>query len=102
MISIENVSQEGTFVIPAGEFITKIIIYETAGNDVLGGIRFGKSHGGGDVVGGILTEAGQFSLVPLTIPPFSMTDNVTIYFDAVRDWNGGMVNIYIFTESILV
>jgi hypothetical protein len=31
-----------------------------------------------------------------------MTDNVTIYFDAVRDWNGGMVNIYIFTESILV
>lgn len=95
-MKIADKQGEGTFIVPAGEYIESIVIEERGGNDVIGGIRFGLSHGEDNIVGCINVDANTLTpRVTLTIPPFSMSNPTTVYFDAVNNWNGALIDIYV-------
>jgi hypothetical protein len=100
MITLTDISGEGSFQLPAGSYAESVVIREKSGNDVIGGIRFGTAPGESDIVGALSVGAGAVNRVTVGPLVIDFSAPKTIYFDAVSDWNGAAVDIFINTVDL--
>lgn len=100
MIVLENIAGEGTFTLPAGSYPESVIIREKSGNTIIGGVRFGTTHGENDVVGALAVDGGGIGKVTVGPLVIDFAADKTIYFDAVDDWNGATVDIFVNAVSL--
>ena len=96
-------SAAGSFSVPAGFYIDQVVVKETANHAITGGLKFGTTNGGTDVI--IALAVGALGLVKVTDAAllksiFSLTANQTIYFDAVSSWNSAVVDVYIVLKKL--
>lgn len=101
MIILENVTGEGSFSLPAGSYPESIVIREKSGNAIAGGVRFGTAHGEDDVVGALAVEASAMNKVMVGPLVIDFAADKVIHFDAVHDWNGAAVDMFINTVSLV-
>lgn len=91
-------SAAGTISLPAGAYVTAIVIGNTTANAVTGGLKFGTTVGGTDIVAAQAVAANSLGFVTdatLLKRIFSAIAPQTIYIDAVGAWNSAVVNIQI-------
>lgn len=96
-INATSVVANTTVVIPAGWSILQIIVQNTTGNAVTGGIRIGTTDGGTDVVIALAVGANAlFAVLDATLLKrvFSATVDTTLYIQTVTLWNSASLNIY--------
>lgn len=88
----------GQVTIPAGWAIDRIYYRNTTANAVTGGIKFGTTAGGVDVVAALAVAGSAIgsNTDALTLKRyFSKTVDQTIFMDAVTGWNSAVVDIHI-------
>jgi hypothetical protein len=89
----------GNFTLPANAFIRDIIVLNTNGNAITGGLKFGTSSGGVDVVAALTVGGNALVWVTdaLTLKRyFSSSSSQQIFFDAVTLWNSASVEIDVY------
>lgn len=87
-----------TFLVPAGWSIGRILVTNTTGNILTGGLKFGSSAGGADVVVGLVVGANALTRVfdsSLLKSQFSAISDQIVYVDAVGGWNSTNLNVSI-------
>ena len=87
-----------TVVLPANSYIQQIIILNTTGNIVLGGIKIGTTSGAVDVVAAVAVGANATVTVTdalLLKRYFSATNPQTLFIDAVTGFNSASLTIVI-------
>jgi hypothetical protein len=95
------VAANSSLVVPAGYFIRHIIINNTTGNVVTGGIKIGTTVGDDDIIAAQAVGANELLYVPLSailLKLFSVGSTQTLYIDAVTDFNSASLNIRILVE----
>lgn len=91
------------FFLPANCVLREIIAFNTTANAVTGGLKFGTSSGGTDIVTALTVGASSTAFTTdanLSKRYFSPTSTQQIYFDAVVAWNSANVNITIIYENL--
>lgn len=92
-----------TVIIPAGCVIQQIVIENTTGNAVTGGMRIGTTNGGADVCTAITVGANALSMVAdasILKRIFSMTVDTTLYIQAIVAWNSANLNFYFVLRKV--
>lgn len=84
-----------TIQVPANSYIDKIIVKNNNGNAITGGLKFGTTAGGVDVVAALAVGANAFVAANPLLSVFSKTAAQTIHIDAVTLWNGANVDVTI-------
>ncbi len=89
-----------TGVVPAGYRLKSIVVQETAGFAIQGGLKIGTTAGGTDVVNG--QTVGINALVDCTLGTrlFSLTAAQTLYVEDVTAWNSASIDLYLEMERI--
>src|ERR1019366_64370 len=80
----------GSFYLPPNAVLREIIVKETAGNAVTGGLKFGTTSGATDVAAALAVGASAFAFLTDALMlkrTFSSTAPQQIFFDAVAAWN---------------
>jgi hypothetical protein len=99
---LQNVASNTTVVVPAGMSILQIIIENTTGNAVVGGVKIGTSSGATDVVAAFAVASSSLTHVSDSVllkAVFSMTADTTLYIQAVTLWNSASLNIHFVLRS---
>lgn len=97
IITALAVTSNATVSIPSGNVIQHLVIQNTTGNAVTGGIRIGTTDGGVDVVIAVAVGANAlFSVLDATLLKrvFSMSGSTTLYIQTVTLWNSSSLNFY--------
>ncbi|MCH8838849.1 MAG: hypothetical protein IIA60_13815 [Candidatus Marinimicrobia bacterium] len=89
-----------TEVVPAGYRIRGIIVEETAGNAITGGLKIGTSAGGTQVVNAQAIGASALVDCALGTRLFSLSAAQTLYVEDVTAWNGASIDLYLEMERI--
>lgn len=92
-----------TFDVPANCFIADIIIINNTANAVTGGLKFGTTNGGTEVVTAVAVGASAYTHVldsALTKRVFSKTAATTIYVQDVTAWNSANVDVNVIIGKI--
>ncbi len=89
-----------TGVVPAGYRTRSIIVEETAGNAITGGLKIGTSAGGTEVVNAQAVGANALVDCALGTRLFSLTADQTLYVEDVTAWNGASIDLYLEMERI--
>ncbi|MCK4578031.1 MAG: hypothetical protein KAU50_04530, partial [Candidatus Marinimicrobia bacterium] len=84
-----------TDVVPAGYRIDSIVLKETAGNAITGGLKIGTAAGGTDVVNGQAVAANALVDCTLALAVFSLTTAQSLYVADVTSWNGASIDLYL-------
>lgn len=87
-----------TYVVPSGHYIQYLMVNETAGNSITGGLKVGTTSGGVDVVIALTVAGSSLQIVPdatLLKRLFSTSASQTLFFDAVTLWNSASIDVYI-------
>lgn len=90
-VPIATISGAVSFVLPAGAFLTGILLGNQTANAITGGLKLGTTLGGNDVCTAIPVAANAFGHVPEALilkRIFSLITPQTIFVDAVTSWNG--------------
>lgn len=95
-----NVIGEGSFIIPSGYFIQSIFIVNKSDNDIPNGIKFGTLHGVQDIIGGFYVSPNSNSRLDNVTSILDFGNDTTIFFDAVSNWNSGIVDIIIILKNL--
>lgn len=85
-------------VLPVNAVINKVIVQNTTGNAVTGGLKFGTTSGATDIVVALTVGANALTFVAdaaLLKQIFSTTATQTIFIDTVTLWSSASVNIWI-------
>lgn len=101
--SLAAMTANGTVTIPAGHMIQHVVIQNTTGNAITGGIRVGTTNGGTDVVVAVAVGASAlFAVLDATILKrvFSLSVDTTLYVQAVVAWNSASLNIYFVLRKV--
>ncbi len=89
-----------TDVLPAGYRIKSIVVEETAGNAITGGLKIGTSAGGTQVVNGQAVGANALvDCAPGTVI-FSISAAQTLYVEDVTSWNSASIDLWIQMERV--
>lgn len=107
-------SATATFTLPASAYIQQIIVAETSGASITGGIMIGSTSGGNDIIKAISANSGQISanvdsaaltaVSPTSVTSadwtlrrraFSKTLQQNIWVDSPNSFNGGAVDVTI-------
>jgi len=103
VIVAASLAQNVIATVPTGYKIGDLIIRETAGMAVTGGIKIGTTDGGADIAASIDVGANSFIRTPaldlVDAGPFA-GDPQQIYIQAVTDWGGANVEIVIGLEAV--
>lgn len=97
LVSVLNVTANTTVSIPAGCFIESLVIQNTTGNAVTGGIKIGTTNGGVEVVVALPVGGSSLQTVldaTLLKRLFSMSGDTTLFLQAVTLWNSANLNFY--------
>ena len=89
-----------TDVIPAGYRIKSIVVEETAGNAITGGLKIGTSAGGTQVVNGQAVGANALVDCALGTVIFSISAAQTLYVEDVTSWNSASIDLWIQLERV--
>lgn len=82
--------------LPGGTYIDRIIIQETSGASITGGIKIGTTSGGTQVAAALICASGCLTWVPdASISTRIFSANTPLFIDAVSAFNSGRVNITI-------
>ena len=95
---IKTLAANGTISVPAGHCIDFIAVNETNGADVTGGLRFGTTGGGTDIVAAFACAANSLNVIAdssILKRVFSVSAAQTVFIEAVVAWNGASVNVYV-------
>lgn len=91
-----------TFVVPAGYMIEHVLYQNTTANAVTGGVKMGTTAGGTEVLASQAIAANSLEVIPggsFTKRVFSVTNDTTIYLNAITAWNGASVNFSIIVRK---
>lgn len=94
-----------TMAVPAGMVIRDIFVRETAGNAVTGGLKFGTSSGGTQVVTAFAVAGNSFAAVSasdISARLFSATSAQTLYVQAVTAWNSASVDVTVTLDRAII
>lgn len=97
IITALTVTGNTTVSIPAGNIIQDLVIENTTGNAVTGGIKIGTTNGGTDVVLALAVGSNSLQTVldaALLKRVFSMSGSTTLYVQTVTLWNSASLNLY--------
>lgn len=86
----------GSFVIPPGAVLRDILVANTTANAITGGLKFGTTAGGVDVVAALAVGASSLVFVTDALMLkryFSTSLAQQIFFDTVTLWNSASVQI---------
>ncbi|MCH7521407.1 MAG: hypothetical protein IIB42_06900 [Candidatus Marinimicrobia bacterium] len=89
-----------TDAIPAGYRIKSIVVEETAGNAITGGLKIGTSAGGTQVVNGQAVGANALVDCALGTVIFSTSAGQTLYVEDVTSWNSASLDLWIQLERV--
>lgn len=81
-----------SIVVPAGTYIDRVIIQETSGGAVTGGLKIGTTSGGTEVASSITCAASCLTWVPdvsLSTRIFAASAPQTLFMGAVTNFNSG-------------
>lgn len=84
--------------LPAGAVIQQVIVQNTTGNVITGGLKFGTTAGATDIVAALAVGATSLNIVAsaaILKPLFSTSATQQIFIDAVAAWNSASANIWI-------
>lgn len=87
-----------SLTLPAGAYIQSVILQETSGAAVTGGVKIGTTSGGTDVVAAIVMPASSLAMTSdasfgaAQKRAFSATVPQTLFFGAVSSFNGAALN----------
>ncbi len=104
VVKLLSVATATTFDIPAGYMIENIAIENTTANAVTGGIKWGTTLGGVDVIAAQTVGSNALlvvDVVDILLKIFSTSSTQTIYIDAVTAWNAASLNISISLKKLL-
>ena len=96
-INTLNIVSDTTVVIPAEMSILQIVIQNTTGNAIVGGLKVGTTDGGVDVVVALSVSANSIQVITdavLLKAAFSTSQDTTLYIKAVTLWNSASINLY--------
>lgn len=98
-----NQTTAGTITLPARARIIDIVVKNNTANVITGGLKFGTTNGGTEVV--LALAVGNAALtVPLAslilLRVFSLATSQVIYFDTVTSWNSAAVDITILFQRL--
>lgn len=91
---IQNVAAAGNVAIPQYARITDITVRNQTANAVTGGIKFGTTNGGTDVIAALAVAASVVAR-DVSVLKTSYAAAGTLYFDAVTAWNSAVVDIIV-------
>lgn len=84
-------------VLPAGTYIDRIVVQETSGASITGGLKFGTSSGGTQIVSAAICGASCLVWVPdASISTRIFSTQTQVFIDAVSSWNSAAANVTIF------
>jgi hypothetical protein len=91
---IDGITSGGSFVLPTNAYLVDILVTNTTGNAITGGLKFGTSAGAIDVVTAMAMGANALGVASVTglLKKF-FSSSQTIYYDAVTLWNSANVTI---------
>lgn len=98
ILILKGLIAAGSFVIPAGHRIMSVDVFNNTGNIMTGGLKFGTTGGGVDVVAAQAVAANaNLAIVDTAVLKrfFSKTADQTISYDAVVGWNSTNIDLYI-------
>lgn len=98
IIPLLTVTNDTSFAIPPGYSISSITIFNTTANAVTGGLKFGTTSGGVDVIAAQAVGANALLVVAsadILLKVFSFSAAQTIHIQDVTAWNSASLNIYI-------
>lgn len=98
-----NVAAQTTVVIPKGHSILQIVVHNTTGNAVTGGIKIGTSIGGADVVSALAVAENSLFVISdahMLKSIFSLTEDTPIYIDAVGLFNSASLDFIFVLRKI--
>lgn len=93
-VTLSAVTSATSTALPAGAIIQSITATNNTGNAVTGGLKFGTTAGGVDVVAALTVAASVIS-PPATLLLNRFAAAQTVYVDAVAAWNSASVDIKI-------
>lgn len=99
IVRLSSLTAAANFVLPINAVIRDILIQETAGNAVTGGVSIGTTLAGTDVVTAQTVNASSLNFVTdatLLKCWFSTTVPQTLYIGAVVSWNSASINVTIY------
>ena len=88
----------GPLVLPPGAYIHDIVVQETSGASVTGGLKFGTTAGGTDIATGVVCASSCLTSVKdvsFSKRVLSTTAASTISVDAVSSFNSAAVSVTI-------
>ena len=98
-----NVSANTTLSIPAGYSILQVVVENTTGNSVTGGIKIGTTNGGTDVITALAVNANALFAISdasLLKKIFSMSSAQTLYIQTVTILNSANLNFYFVLRKV--
>jgi hypothetical protein len=95
-IQVTGATANGNITLPANAFLKDVIIQNTTGNAITGGIALGTTAAGVDVYAALAVGANAlvFAVAASFLKRyFSTSATQNIYYSAVTLWNSANVNI---------
>lgn len=92
-----NITSNTTVVIPANMTILQIVVENTTGNAIVGGLKIGTTDGGIEVAAALTVSASAIIAISssaLSKCVFSTSSATTLYIQAVTLWNSAAINIH--------
>lgn len=90
-----------SIILTAGYKIDTIILKETAGNAVTGGIDIGSTTSGNDIVSAEAVSASSENDATIIKPFFSTTTDTDLYISAATAWNNADITVYITLKKVI-
>lgn len=89
-------SSNSSLIMPSRSYIANIVIQETAGHAITGGLNIGTSSNGSQIFSGLSVGANSLQSInagSLAQTIFSVSSTQTIYLNAASSWNGASINV---------
>ncbi len=88
-------------IVPPGYRIASILIEETAGKTVTGGVDIGTTASGSEVVNAEVVGANSVVMAALSGTFFGTSSAQTLYISAATAWNSASVNVTVVMEKAI-
>ena len=99
-----TVTANTTFILPKGYMITAIVVRETAGNDITGGIDVGYSAGSPEIVNAMAVGANAevvCTLIATGVLGATFDDSSdVIHVAATTDWNSASIKLRVWMQRL--
>ncbi len=97
------VAKNSAIVLPANAIIDYIIVKNNTANAITGGLKFGTTDGGVDIVAALAVGANALTFAldaAVLLRIFSTSATQQIFFDAVAAWNSANVDVTIVYKQL--